>query len=81
MPAKISNSREKEEHFVLKPCPFCGGEPVFVSSDESIKGPNVYPGQVAVQCKRCWIETIGAYSTFSCEDRLKFAAEIWNKRV
>ena len=52
--------------YILKPCPFCGGEAWVIQILE-----NLY----AVECRKCWTRT-GTYQPTKAE-----AIEAWNRRA
>jgi len=59
----------------LKPCPFCGGNPIEDFEREELGGDKV--GQIinwSVYCTKCYAEV------FSCQSR-EDAQEKWNRRV
>lgn len=61
----------------LKPCPFCGGTPMW-----HIKG-NLYVGRrtLVVKCSRCGAEQRTAALKFSTEWLMQKAKEKWNNRT
>ena len=57
----------------LKPCPFCGGEDVFVHWKGARYGRVIY----FVKCEKCGAQT-RAFSLYADIDELKNSPEEWN---
>lgn len=64
---------------ILKPCPFCGGEPYFLTP-KHVKGTAF--DRVGVECKNCGANpyAIEVYEGSSEEDKKATAARFWNRR-
>lgn len=74
MPAKSSNSRENEEHFGLKPCPFCGEQP-----SHFYENPFIAP---SIECEKCNFRFRGEFHAGKNfrEPENKKLVNRWNKR-
>ena len=54
----------------LKPCPFCGAEPAFISNERS----------TLIQCPSCWAEQ-PEVADFQAENHREVAFAAWNRRA
>lgn len=75
----------------LKPCPFCGGEAVYIIDKNYIRC-TAHEWQFGIKCTNCMVElpvrdfivTVGMKSNgeivFTKDDRKK-AADMWNRRA
>ena len=60
------------EHNELKPCPFCGGKGLRLTSTTFYMMPQ-YRGRRAILCDRCGVIMLG-----NTEEK---ATELWNRRA
>jgi Lar family restriction alleviation protein len=64
----------------LKPCPFCGGEAMFLTP---VREPRTAFDRISVECKHCGAHpyTLLVYSFESIEEKQASIAEEWNRRA
>ena len=68
----------------LKPCPFCGGEPVLKFAKREFGGR-----VIRVECTKCYAKTYGRSPDLNCEETALYnieeckrdAIRKWNKRA
>lgn len=68
----------------LKPCPFCGGMPLFLEERKWVARTDRYKDVfLSVCCTKCGCRTSGALVTDveNDDDRKDMAAVAWNRRV
>lgn len=65
-------------NYLLKPCPFCGGEatPVYCENGSKYTSNIYYPNKRGtIKCKKCELVLPRVYS------KVSKAVETWNRRV